>query len=266
MSYFTGFTGPPGLIGTIGNTGLTGIQGVYGIQGRTGPPGIQGPSGIQGMDGTQGVPGPTGPKGPTGTQGPMGAQGIYGPEGPVGITGAAYAYTAGWVTDGRNMYTGTQNIGIGKSNPGYSLDVSGSVNISKISYVTNMCEYINTLTASSTNTYNINYANGSLFYLSTAPTSTMRVNIFNLPSLTDTTRSYILNFIYKGTSANNYINTVNVTNTSTPGAGVSNITPKFIQSVSISSITSANLVFQTIVYLYIGSTVYVVSSVNGYAS
>jgi len=259
MSYFTGFTGSPGLIGTIGNIGLTGTQGVYGKQGSTGIPGIQG------MDGPQGRPGPTGLKGPTGTLGPRGAQGIYGPEGPIGITGAAYAYNVGWVMDGKNMYTGTQNIGIGKSNPAYSLDINGSVNISKISYVTNMCEYINTLTASATNTYNINYASGSLFFLSTAPSSTMTIRVFNLPSLTDRTRSYIMNFIYKGTSANNYINSVNVTNTATPGAGTS-YTPKFQQAILISSISSANLIFQTVIYFYIGTTPHVVSSVNGYAS
>lgn len=266
MSYFTGLTGPPGLIGIIGNTGLTGTQGIYGKQGATGPPGIQGPSGIQGMDGPQGIPGLIGPAGPIGPRGPTGEKGCDGPAGPVGITGIAYASTENWTMDGKNMYVSSGNIGIRQPNPAYTLDVSGSVNISKISYVTNMCEYINTLTASATNTYNINYANGSLFYLSTPPTATMRVNIFNLPSLTDTTHSYILNFIYKGTSANYYINTVNVTNTSTAGAGVSNITPKFIQTVYISTITSSNLIFQTIVYFYLGSTSYVISSVNGYAT
>jgi hypothetical protein len=129
-----------------------------------------------------------------------------------------------------------------------------------------MCEKITTLTAASTNTYNIDYSKGSLFYLSTAPTGTMKVNIYNLPSLTDATRSYIVNFIYNGTSANNYVNLVNVTKTSTPGSGVSNITPKFIRSIFISTIGSSNLIFQTIIYFYLGGTAYVVSSVNGYGS
>lgn len=260
-----GFTGPPGIQGITGITGPTGDQGINGFQGRPvyGPSGF---SGIFGMDGMQGFYGPIGPTGPTGLRGLTGMQGADGYQGPIGSTGAAYATTANWITDGKNMYSNqTSNIGINNTNPGYLLDISGNVNFSKITYVTNMCEFINTITAVSTNTYNVNYANGSMFFLSTAPTSTMRVNIFNLPSLTDTTRSYIINLIYKGTSANNYVNLVNVTNTSTPGAGAS-ITPKFLQTIYISSITSANLIIQTIVYFYLGGNSYIVSSVNGYGS
>lgn len=265
MSYFTGFTGPPGETGPIGVIGLTGIQGIVGQQGPIGYPGELGPVGIQGMDGPQGRPGITGPKGPTGGIGSIGIQGIYGPEGPKGITGAAFATTANWTTAyDTNMYSTDGNVGIGLSNPAYSLDISGTVNISKISYVTNMCEYINTLTAATTNTYNVNYATGSLFFLSTAPTANMTVKIYNLPSLTDTTHSYIVNFIYKGTGQNYYVNAVNVTNAATPSAGATT-TPKFLQTVYVSSITSSNLIFQTVVYFYLGTSSYIVSSVNGYA-
>ena len=266
MSYFTGFTGPPGAIGILGNTGLTGTAGIYGEQGSTGYTGILGPYGEQGMDGPQGEPGTTGPVGPTGQRGPIGMQGIDGPEGPIGMTGFAFASTANWTTpNDKNTYSTGGNIGIGVSNPVYLLDVNGTVNISKISYVTNMCEYINTLTASATNVYNINYATGSLFFLSTAPTANMTVKIYNLPSITDTTRSYIVNFIYKGTGQNYYVNAVNVTSASTPSAGATT-TPKFLQTVYVSSITSSNLIFQTVVYFYLGTTSYIVSSVNGYAS
>lgn len=262
-----GLTGPPGIQGITGITGPTGDQGIHGFQGPNKYYGPLGFSGITGMDGKQGPGGPIGPTGPTGIKGFTGMQGMDGVQGPMGITGPAYANTAGWIADGRNMYSNqTSNVGINISNPAFPLDISGIVNISKIAYVTNMCEYINTLTAVSTNTYNINYANGSMFYLSTPPTSTMTARIYNLPSLTDTTRSYIVNLIYKGTGANYYVNSVNVTNTNTPGAGASNITPKFTQMVYLTLITSSNLIIQTIVYLYLGGNAYVISGVNGYAS
>ena len=268
MSLLTGQKGPQGIDGQPGNPGPTGMDGMYGFQGIPYPyNGPFGNSGLSGMEGPQGIAGPTGKMGPTGQNGLRGATGNDGLQGPIGITGSAYAYTKSWITYGTNTYsTNPGNIGINNANPAYNIDVSGSLNISKITYVTNMCEFITTLTAISTNTYNIDYSKGSLFFLSTAPTSTMTIRIFNLPSLTDTTRSYILNFIYKGTSANNYVNSVNVTKTSTPGSGVSNITPKFLQPIFLSSITSANLIFQTVVYFYLGGSAYVVSSVNGYGS
>lgn len=266
MSYLTGQKGPQGPDGQQGISGPTGIQGMDGFQGYP-YLGLLGNSGLYGMDGPLGIAGSKGSTGPTGQQGLRGATGMDGPQGVQGVTGSAYAYTKNWITYGTNTYsTNTGNIGINKTNPAYTIDVSGGLNISKITYVTNMCEFITTLTAASTNTYNIDYSRGSMFFLSTAPTSTMTVRIFNLPSLTDTTRSYILNFIYRGTSANNYVNSVNVTRTSTPGSGASNITPKFLQTVYISSITSANLIFQTVVYFYLGGNAYVVSSVNGYGS
>jgi hypothetical protein len=57
--------------------------------------------------------------------------------------------------------------------------------------------------------------------------------------------------------------TVNVsTNTS---AGTS-YTPKFTSTPSITAITSSQLVIQQIIYVYLGTTGYVVSNVNGYGS
>jgi len=267
MSYFSGQKGPQGLIGPQGIAGPTGIQGIDGFQSSISNLGPFGDSGLYGMDGPLGIAGPMGPTGPTGQQGLSGDIGMDGPQGVQGITGSAAAYTKNWITYGTNTYsTNSGNIGINKTNPAYTIDVSGSLNISKITYVTNMSEQIITLTAVSTNTYNIDYSRGSLFFLSTTPTSRMTVNVFNLPSLTDTTRSYVLNFIYKGTSANNYVNSVNVTKTSTPGSGGSNITPKFLQTIYISSVTSSNLIFQTVIYFYLGGNAHVVSSVNGYGS
>jgi hypothetical protein len=157
---------------------------------------------------------------------------------------------------------GATGVGINNTTPAYPLDVSGSVNITKTSFVTNISEKIISVTGSS-NAYTLDYSVGSIFYLSTAPTAAMTINIRNVPSITDTTHSYVLSIIYNGTAANNYATTVNVsTNTS---AGTT-YTPKFTSTPSITAITSAQLVIQQIIYVYLGTTGYVVSNVNGYGS
>ena len=159
--------------------------------------------------------------------------------------------------------TGGTGVGINNENPAYPLDVSGSLNVTNTSFVTNISEKIIT-TSGSSNVYALDYSKGSVFYLSTAPTGEMTFQIYNMPSVTDSTRSYIVSVIYKGTSTNNYATTVNVS-TTTAGAG-SNYTPKFTATPSIGSISSSNLVFQQVIYVYLGSTGYVVSNVNGYGS
>lgn len=262
-----GPTGPQGIQGLQGLTGAQGIQGMTGIQGITGMQGQAGPQGIQGYTGPQGFIGPTGSQGPVGSTGPQGLPGVTGPQGVMGPQGYAYAYTSLWTTNGSNMYfvppTGGTGVGINNDNPAYPLDVSGSLNVTKTSFVTNISEKIVTATGSS-NVYALDYSQGSVFYLSTAPTAAMTFQIYNMPSVTNTTRSYVVSVIYKGTSANYYATTVNVS-TTTAGAG-SNYTPKFTATPSIGSITSSNLVFQQVIYVYLGSTGYVVSNVNGYGS
>lgn len=265
MSSF-GPTGPQGNQGLQGITGPQGIQGPTGIQGVTGMQGQAGIQGQQGVTGPQGFIGPTGPQGYIGPTGSQGVIGVTGPQGVQGPQGYAYAYTSLWTTNGSNMYFSTPGggtgVGINTTTPAYPLDVSGSVNISKTSFVTNISEKIISVTGSS-NAYTLDYSKGSIFYLSTAPTAAMTINIQNVPSITDTTHSYVLSIIYNGTAANYYATTVTVSiNTS---AGTS-YTPKFTSTPSITAITTSQLVIQQIIYVYLGTTGYVVSNVNGYGS
>ncbi len=148
-----GPTGPAGPIGLTGPTGPQGAQGPQGIQGDPGPIGPVGPAGPMGQpgqtgavgpQGPQGDPGPTGPVGPTGQTGPQGQQGNQGPQGstgPQGPTGPAGSAningTSGYVikftpngtTGGNsviwseNLGSGSQNVGIGTTNPSSSYKV-----------------------------------------------------------------------------------------------------------------------------------------------
>lgn len=265
MSSF-GPTGPQGIQGLQGVTGSQGIQGPTGIQGLTGTQGQAGIQGIQGNTGPQGVLGPTGPQGLVGSTGPQGIVGVTGPQGVQGPQGYAYAYSSLWTTNGSNMYfvqpSGGTGVGINTTTPAYPLDVSGSVNITKTSFVTNISEKIISVTGSS-NAYTLDYSAGSIFYLSTAPTAAMTINVRNVPSITDTTHSYVLSIIYNGTAANYYATSVNVSTTTSTGT---TYTPKFTSTPSITAITTSQLVIQQIIYVYLGTTGYVVSNVNGYGS
>ena len=294
-------------LGPTGIQGVQGIQGVTGPQGIEGPTGIQGPAGIQGSVGSQGLRGADGPQGsigPTGAQGnigPTGAQGlqgtqgeqgVVGPQGPAsGLTGPTGSSSL-WVTNAGNMYyspTGnTGRVGINNANPAYTLDVSGTLNVvgaanfntttsistttnnltaNKTSYLCNISEQIITVSAASTNTYNLDFSQSSVFYLSTAPSANMTFNLYNVPSVTDASHSYICSVIYKGTSANYYGATVNITTTNTPGSGTPTaITPKFTSTPSVGSITSSQLIVQQITYVYLGTSGFVISNVNGFGA
>ena len=261
-----GPTGPQGIQGLQGVTGPQGIQGTSGLQGLTGIQGQAGLQGPQGNTGPQGILGPTGPLGWVGPTGPQGIDGVTGPQGVQGPQGYAYSYTSLWTTNGSNMYftppAGATGVGINTTTPAYPLDVSGSVNITKTSFVTNISEKIIAVTGS-TNTYTVDYSKGSIFYLSTVPTGVMTIKVQNVPSITDTTHSYVLSIIYNGTSANNYATTVFVSTNTSNGTSYQ---PKFTSTPSITAITSSQLVIQQIIYVYLGTTGYVVSNVNGYGS
>ena len=101
-----GPTGPMGITGPTGPTGPTGANST--VVGPTGPTGSTGPTGA-------GVSGPTGPTGAMGSVGGSNTQVQYNSSG-------SFAGSANFVFDGTN-------VGIGKSSPGYKLDVNGTVNV-----------------------------------------------------------------------------------------------------------------------------------------
>jgi len=250
--------------GTQGIQGPTGMQGSTGIQGPVGQQGIQGQQGVQGNVGLRGLQGEIGPTGPQGIQG---QQGIQGP--PSGYTGAAGTSSL-WSTDNsQNMYFTVPStaigVGINNTNPKYTLDISGNINVSKTSYVSAISERIN-IVSSSSNIYMLNASLGSIFYLSTPPTANMTLQIYNIPSITDTGHTYVFSVIYNGVFANYYGNSVNITTNSSAGTGGTNYTPKFTSVPNLSSISSSQLIIQQIIYLYLGVSGYVISNVSGYGS
>jgi hypothetical protein len=148
--------------------------------------------------------------------------------------------------------------------------VTSSANISKTIYLSNISEKINNAIFSGTTspyTYNLDYSQSSVFYISKTPSTTgmMAFNLFNLPTTIDSSHSIIVSVIYNGTGNNYYANSVNVSNSSTPGSGTS-YTPKFTVTPNISAITSSNLIVQQITYLYLGSIGYVISNVTGFGA
>jgi len=278
-----GPTGPQGVQGIQGVTGAQGIQGCTGIQGAQGLQGPAGSQGLQGNIGPQGNPGPTGAQGyigPTGQQGSYGntgPQGVPGPQGPnSGLTGPTGSSSL-WISNTGNMYfipsSGSTGVGINTTTPNYTLDISGSLNVSSSAnivrtiYLSNISEKIyNAVYSGTSNIYNLDYAQSSIFFISNSPSATglMTYNLFNLPTITDPSHSIIVSVIYKGTSSNYYANSVNVS-TTTAGNG-STFVPNFTSTPSIASIPNTKLVVQQITYLYLGGQGYVISNVNGYGS
>jgi hypothetical protein len=139
------------------------------------------------------------------------------------------------------------NVFIGKTTGSQTLDVSGSMAVSQISYVSNISEKVVSPVLNSgttTNLYNLNYSQGSIFYLQqpTDASGTITCNLLNLPSLTNPFQTYVVSTIVRGTSGPNcYCANVYVTTQSTATGGFY-YTPKFNSTPSVSNITSSNLV------------------------
>src|SRR5215469_11493872 len=153
--------GPPGPTGPTGPQGATGL---------TGPQGASGPQGATGATGSQGSTGPTGPAGATGAQGPTGATGPPGPNIPatnstlgsiivgsglsVGSDGTLSATVSGGTPasptgsvqfNNSGAFGGSANLfwdianfrlGIGTSTPGCSMDCSGMIRSTSVTYPT----------------------------------------------------------------------------------------------------------------------------------
>ena len=124
-------------------------------------------------------------------------------------------------------------------------------------------EKLSTITGIS-NVYKINVSLGSVFYLSTIPTANMTFQLYNIPSITDASHTYVVSVIYKGTSSNYYCNLVNISKT-TAGTGL-NYIPKFTSTPNISTITNSQLIIQQIIFLYLSDSGFVISNISGYGS
>lgn len=131
----TGATGPTGANGAAGSTGPTGAAGATGPQGNTGPSGIDGATGSQGPTGLNGTTGATGPAGSDLCANPLGVNYIIK---QTSLTAPKLCSTRIWENDASNP-TFEYFVGIGNSNPGAKLEVTGKNDLvsSKALMVTN---------------------------------------------------------------------------------------------------------------------------------
>ena len=152
-------------------------------------------------------------------------------------------------------------VGVNNTAPSYNVDISGTLRTSLTSYVTNISELISTATIV-TNAVTCNYKLGSIFYIGT-PTANFTVNITNLPSITESTRSYIISVLYVSDSNTpRYGTGTSVSTTATIGTSV---TPNF-SNTPITTTVTGRLMAQQFIVLYINSTLYVISNVSAYVN
>ena len=122
-----------------------------------------------------------------------------------------------------------------------------------------ICEKIQAVSGSSP--YTLNYANGSVFYLSgTAPSTNFTCNITNIPTSGSTTQ-YTLTLIYNSSTAC-FCNTVSATDTASTTI-VASGTPKYINNAA-PTVANSSLYMQTFTVLSCFSTKYIITSVSTY--
>lgn len=167
--------------------------------------------------------------------------------------------------------TNSDGVGVGKTTPSYTLDISGSIGVSQTSYLSTISEKMKSLTSNSldtaTNTYTVNYLDGGVYYLSGGHTtaSTIKLKINNIPSIVDPNRTYIISALMKGqTSGNSYVNSVLVSASAT---GHSTIIPKLTSSAAdvaalVSGITSNDFILQQLVYIYLDPSGQILSGIS----
>jgi hypothetical protein len=134
--------------------------------------------------------------------------------------------------------------------------ISGSVNIGGNNTVGN-CAFLSTISEKTVNAFTwsatttVDYRVGGIFWLgSVSSGTTFTVNISNLPSITDATRSYIITLIYTTTGATQYCNSVGIST----GTSYTTYTPKFNGGSSVIVTANTNLVTQQITIAYIYSS------------
>ena len=158
-------------------------------------------------------------------------------------------------------------MAIGKTTPTVQLDISGNLSVSKVSYLSNITEKINVASVDLDLSCNLDFSQGSVFYLGTVLSNNIRFNIQNIPNVKDLSRSYVVTAMYKGnnvSSSNNYYGNVVSVNTGTNPANATVFTPKFGVTPTTYSTNNA-LVTQTMAYLYFADSSYVISNVTNYS-
>ena len=129
--------------------------------------------------------------------------------------------------------------------------------------VGNLSEVISATTGSAGGPYTADYNNASVFYLNAAPTSATNytLNIINLPSLTNSTRSYVITVINNTGIKNAYCSSLTLSTTGTTG---STYTMVFNGGSSAISISSSTATVQQFAVMYYSGTLFVLSNVSGF--
>ena len=277
----TGRTGPTGITGNTGPTGVTGPIGVTGNTGITGNTGVTGPPGFAtntGATGNTGITGPTGVGGEATNTGATGSTGTTGLTGPTGIPGTATNTGATgptgsslWIVSGANQYYSQGNVAIGKNTPSYTLDISGSIQISQNTRVNKITEQIvnfvsgiNSNLATNTSIV-VDYALGGIFYISPiytdAVTNPFILYILNLNIDNDSYRSFTVTLMMDININPTYANQLFLSSNSTPGLVA--YTPSYLNgTVSVNG--SATTVVQSFTIVYTNGVWRVFTSVNSY--
>jgi len=122
-----GSSGSSGTNGSSGSSGTSGSSGSTGTSGSSGSSGVNGSSGSSGVNGSSGSSGTSGSSGSRGTSGSSGSSGQDGTSGSSGINGTglvkgstnyiAYFDSPGSVDTSSIYQKGSNNVGIGTSNP-----------------------------------------------------------------------------------------------------------------------------------------------------
>jgi hypothetical protein len=208
----------------------------------------------------------TGWTGYTGTSGPTGETGSTGMTGYTGPTGPSV-----WINNESNTsiyYQPSVNdgVGIGKTSPQKTLDIEGTLGVSKTSFLNTISETLNRPTEISANIYTVDYLDGATYYLSGHDnTSNVKLKVNNMPNISDLSHTYILSTIMKGSSSSNsYINEVQI---SENNSNYQTVTPMFTSpsediGSQVSEMTSNNFILQQLAYLYLDGSGHILSNVS----
>ena len=220
--------------------------------------------------------------------GPTGPNGSNGAAGVTGYTGATGA--SPWIISENNMYYTSGNVAIGKTIPLAALDISGNVFISNGSlaigtqtistnasaaknayldvsgycFFSNIQEKITLPTTGTSTAYTLDYSKGAVFSLYPAATANYSLNVINLPSITDTSRSYticVLNGNVTTSGTTFYATTLYGNISAVQGPA---ITLKYNGGAASISISTSTYTTQQICLIYSG-TMNAISSVSGFA-
>ena len=152
------------------------------------------------------------------------------------------------------------------------IDTNGSLNLSNTFYLNTIAEKISPVNVTGTSpnfAITCNYATSGIFRVGTSTstvgtgnvTGSFRTNITFLPSITDSTRNYMITLIYT-VSGSFYSNSVTVSTDNTAGGTIYTTTTLKINGGTPSSFTSGSHILQQIMFTHNGSSGSVLTTIS----